>query len=219
MRYSKERLDELQRLLYSAVIADILDEIGVKDFVMDSKMKPIINSGAVVGYARTLYAVDVFKIPESPYQLDLEFIDSLNEGDLFIATVNGNNYNGFFGELLATATVAHGGRGAIIDGYVRDVEKINEMGFPLYCIGTDPRDSKGRVDAILCDEPIVCAGAKVRPGDMIFADIDGIVVIPKEHIAEVIDKALDKVSGENVVREELRAGVSVKAVFNKYGIL
>ena len=219
MRYSKEKLDELQEILYSAVIADILDEIGVKNFAMNDNLKPISVEKSLIGYVRTLYAVDVFETPEQPYQLDLTFIDSIKEGDVFVSTVNGNNYNGFYGELLTTATMVRGGRGAVIEGYSRDVKMIRDLDFPLYCLGTNPLDSKGRVDAIAADKPMLCAGVMVHTGDMIFADIDGIVVIPQEHIEKVINKAVEKISAENVVRDELRAGKSVKEVFDKYGIL
>ncbi len=219
MCYNKERLDELQEIVYSAVVADILDELGIKNFAMEDKLKCLSGSNTLIGYARTLYAVDVFEIPEEPYKLDLEFIDSLKEGDVIVSTVNGNNHNGFYGELLTTATLVRGGRGAVIEGYARDVKMIRDLDFPLYCLGTNPLDSKGRVDCIEADKPIICSGVKVHSGDLICADIDGIVVIPKDYIEEVIDKAVEKVTAENVVRDELRAGESIKVVFDKYSIL
>jgi regulator of RNase E activity RraA len=96
---------------------------------------------------------------------------------------------------------------------------IIEMGFPLFVRGSSPYDSKGRTDVIAYQVPIVCGNVLVKPGDIIFADIDGIVIIPQDIEDEVIKKALEKVRGENKVREELLAGVSVKEVFNKYHIL
>ena len=219
MRYTKAELDRLTQDLYTAVVADILDELGEKDFCLSEALRPMHNSGKIVGYARTLYAVDVFAVPEKPYQKDLEFLDSLKEGDVVVTTVNGRNHNGYIGELLSTACVVRGARGCVLDGHARDLAFIDLERFPIYCRGTNPLDSKGRVDAVAADEPMVCGGVLIRPGDLIFADGDGIVRVPSEQIGETIRRATEKVRGENTVREELQKGASVKATFDKYGIL
>ncbi|MCI9263943.1 MAG: RraA family protein [Oscillospiraceae bacterium] len=219
MRYTQQALDKLTQDLYVAVVADILDELGEKDFCLSGDLRPMKNSGKFLGYARTLYAVDVFAVPEKPYQKDLEFLDSLEPGDVVVTTVNGNNHNGYIGELLSTACMARGARGCVLDGHARDLAFIDLEAFPIYCRGTNPLDSKGRVDAVSADEPMVCGGVLVRPGDLIFADEDGIVRIPAKLIDKVIPMAAQKVQGENTVREELMKGASVKATFDKYGIL
>ncbi len=219
MRYTQQALDKLTQDLYVAVVADILDELGEKDFCLSEDLRPMKNSGKFLGYARTLYAVDVFAVPEKPYQKDLEFLDSLEPGDVVVTTVNGNNHNGYIGELLSTACMARGARGCVLDGHARDLAFIDLEAFPIYCRGTNPLDSKGRVDAVSADEPMVCGGVLVRPGDLIFADEDGIVRIPAKLIDKVIPMAAQKVQGENTVREELMKGASVKATFDKYGIL
>ena len=219
MRYSKAELDKLTQTLYTAVIADILDEVGEKDFCLSEALRPMKNSGKFMGYARTLYAVDVFSVPENPYQKDLEFLDSLTEGDVVVTTVNGRNHNGYIGELLSTACLVRGARGCVLDGHARDLAFIDLERFPIYCRGTNPLDSKGRVDAVSADEPMLCGGVLIRPGDLIFADEDGIVRIPAEKAEAVIRLATEKVQGENTVREELLRGASVKATFDKYGIL
>ena len=219
MRYTQQALDKLTQDLYVAVVADILDELGEKDFCLSGDLRPMKNSGKFLGYARTLYAVDVFAVPEKPYQKDLEFLDSLEPGDVVVTTVNGNNHNGYIGELLSTACMARGARGCVLDGNARDLAFIDLEAFPIYCRGTNPLDSKGRVDAVSADEPMVCGGVLVRPGDLIFADEDGIVRIPAKLIDKVIPMAAQKVQGENTVREELMKGASVKATFDKYGIL
>ena len=219
MRYTQQALYKLTQDLYVAVVADILDELGEKDFCLSGDLRPMKNSGKFLGYARTLYAVDVFAVPEKPYQKDLEFLDSLEPGDVVVTTVNGNNHNGYIGELLSTACMARGARGGVLDGHARDLAFIDLEAFPIYCRGTNPLDSKGRVDAVSADEPMVCGGVLVRPGDLIFADEDGIVRIPAKLIDKVIPMAAQKVQGENTVREELMKGASVKATFDKYGIL
>lgn len=93
------------------------------------------------------------------------------------------------------------------------------MGFPVFCRGASPADSRGRLDVIDIDILIECGGVKVVPGDYIFGDIDGVVVIPQEKLKEVLEKAIGKVGQESTVREELRAGAGVAEVFRKHGIL
>jgi 4-hydroxy-4-methyl-2-oxoglutarate aldolase len=211
--------DRMESILYSAVIADILDEIGAKNFFINPRIRPIYECKPVMGFARTVYAVDTYEMPKEPYKMEIEAIDGIREGEVLVATIHGTQINAFFGELLATAIKARKGRGAIIDGYSRDVKKVAQLELPLYCLGTCSLDSKGRSDVISYNKPIVCGDVKVYPGDIIFADTDGIVVIPQDIAEEVLTKAEAKVMGENKVREELAAGKSLKIVFDKYKIL
>lgn len=219
MRYTQQELDELQQKLYTAVLSDIMDELDIHSFSLSGEIKPTLSSGKLIGYARTLHSIDVFSAPEKPYQKELFLLDSLEAGDVLFALVSGKNHNGFVGELIATACIARGSRGAVVDGYVRDTQFMDLSQFPVYAKGTSPLDSKGRVDTIAIDEPVICGNTQVCPGDIIFADFDGIVVIPSEKAEVVFLKALEKVRGENMVRDELRKGCSIVEVFNKYGIL
>ena len=219
MRYGKAELDRIQHQLYTAVIADILDEVGERDFCFSGELRPMGCSGKLAGYARTLYVTDTFTLPEKPYQMDLRFIDSLREGDVPVTRVNGRNHNGYIGELLATACMVRGARGAVLDGHARDTALIDFARFPLFCLGTNPLDSKGRVEAIEADGPVECGGVLVTPGDFIFGDTDGIVRVPAALTEKVISLAMEKVQGENTVRSALLAGESVQAVFDRYGIL
>src|SRR5262249_41508154 len=106
-----------------------------------------------------------------------------------------------------------------IDGLTRDVGKILAMDFPVFASGMSPLDSKGRLDGISHGQPIRVGDCVVRPGDYVFADVDGIVVVPAELAEQVFPRALEKVSGENHVRHELAAGRSAREVFAEYGIL
>jgi 4-hydroxy-4-methyl-2-oxoglutarate aldolase len=214
-----EEFDKLEKELYSAVIADILDDFGVRNNVMHYSINPVTPSMVVMGRAFTILATDIYQEPEKPYELEIEAVDNTSKGEVIVATTNGSTSSGFWGELLTTGAKGHGCRGAIIDGLTRDQNKIIEMDFPLFVKGTSPYDSKGRTDVIAYQVPIVCGNVLVKPGDIIYADVDGISVIPQEIEDEVIKKALEKVSGENKVREELLSGVSVREVFNKYHIL
>lgn len=106
-----------------------------------------------------------------------------------------------------------------MDGGARDYREIVSLNFPVFCKGLTPLDSCGRMDGKERDIPIVCGGIKVHPGDLVYGDVDGVVVVPQEIADEVITRAWEKVRGENTVREELRAGASVVKTFEKYGIL
>jgi regulator of RNase E activity RraA len=121
--------------------------------------------------------------------------------------------------LLSTAARAHGAAGAVIDGLTRDAARIMAMDFPVFAAGFSPLDSKGRLDGVSHGRPLRIGACTVRPGDWIFADIDGIVVVPVELAEEAFPRALAKVTGENRVREELARGRSAREVFAEYGIL
>lgn len=219
MRYTQHELDELQEQLYTAVLSDIMDDLGIHDFSLSGEIRPTLNSGKLIGYARTLYSIDVFSTPEKPYQKELILLDDLKAGDVLFAVVAGNNHNGFVGELIATACIARGSRGTVVDGYVRDTAFMDLDRFPVYARGTSPLDSKGRVDTIEIDEPVRCENTRICSGDIIFADSDGIIAIPADMVEIVFNKAMEKVRGENIVRDELRNGCSIVEVFNRYGIL
>ena len=205
--------------LFSSVICDVMDQMGYWDQDMDPSINPIDPKSIVFGRARTAHAVRVFKIPDKPYGLEMEVIDSLKPGDVLVVNTSECYDSCFWGELLSNAAVGHGAHGIVVDGYARDIKGIIELGFPCFVKGTSPADSLGRIDVLSYDQPIECGGVKVKAGDYIFGDIDGVVVIPKEIVSEVLEKALEKADKEDDVRKELLAGASVKAVFEKYGIL
>ena len=127
--------------------------------------------------------------------------------------------NAPWGELLSTAALARGARGAVIDGLVRDVRKIQSTGFPVFARGIKPVDSKGRGAIIDYNVPVVCAGARVSPGDLIVVDFDGVIAIPAEVLPTVIQMAAEKVAKENGSRAELKNGAYLKDVYAKYCVL
>ncbi|MBS4192332.1 RraA family protein [Bacillus sp. FJAT-49705] len=216
---SKAYFDDLEKKLYTAVVNDVLDSLGYRNQTADPGIRPINSDKVLVGRAKTIQASEVNREPKEPYVKLIEALDSIEQGDIFIASTGASNRSGFYGELLATATSVAGGRGAIIDGLIRDARQLKKMGFPVFTRGFRPTDSYGRNEVIEYDVSISCGGVTVNPGDLIIADIDGIVVVPAALEAEVIEKALKKVSGENMVREELLKGVKISEVFKKYEIL
>jgi regulator of RNase E activity RraA len=205
--------------LYSAVLADVLDALGHRHSALPGAIRPLRPTWKLFGRAATLNARSVDHEPERPYLVEMECIDALKPGDVLVATGNGDASSALWGELLSTAARAHGAEGAVLDALTRDAAKILEMDFPVWTTGFCPLDSKGRLDATDHGRPLTIGEVTVHPGDYIFADIDGVVVIPQGLAEQALTRALEKVSGENRVREELARGRSVKEVFEEYGIL
>lgn len=211
--------DEICEKLYSGVICDTLDELGYRNQAMRENINPIKEDWVIAGRAKTILAVDVHFIPENPYEKEIEAIDSIKPGEIVIGSTNRSRHNGLWGELLSTAAKMRGSRGAVIDGFIRDTKKIQELDFPVFATGTKPVDSRGRGLVIEYDCAVECGDVLVRPNDVIFGDRDGIVVIPSELFDQVIEIAMNKVSRENATRSELLQGKLLKEVYEKYGVL
>lgn len=206
-------------MLYSSVLADVLDQLGHRCSALPAELRSLKNEWKIFGRAATLSAAAVTREPDKPYALELECIDSLNPGDVLVATTNGDRSSALWGELLSTASRAHGAVGAVMDGLTRDAAKIIAMDFPVFAAGFSPLDSKGRLDVISYGQPIQVGDCIVEPGDYVFGDIDGVVVVPAKLADKAFPLALAKVTGENQVRAELARGRSVREVFAEYGIL
>lgn len=204
---------------FSAVFQDVMDGMGYRNQCMDPHIRPLDPSMKTWGEAITIYVESVTKVPDKPFQKEMELIDSANEGHILIAQCNAPTLSAFWGGLLSNAAVGQKMSGVIIDGGARDYNEITELGFPTFCRGLSPYDSLGRMDGKEYDVPVLCGNVRVIPGDLVFGDVDGVVVVPQDIVEEVIEKAFEKVQGESKVREELRSGAGVEATFKKYGIL
>jgi regulator of RNase E activity RraA len=209
--------------LYVAVVCDILDEMGYRNQAMHQRLRPLlpdIRNCGFIGRAKTLKWKEVNSVDEAnPYGLEIEAMDSLMEGDVVVHSTDHNGTNAPWGELMSTIAKRKGVAGCVCDSQIRDCIKIIDMGFPVYYAGIRPLDSKGRGLVIDYDVPVQCGGVLVNPGDLIFADFDGIVVIPKMLENEVIGKAKEKVLAENLSRKELLNGKTLSEVFDKYKAL
>lgn len=215
-------LDQLQRL-NAAVLSDTLDSLGLMQQAMKPFMRPLDDGLQLIGRARTGLYMPVYAAPapgENPYEVEIALVDDLAPGDVVVLACDGPTERiAPWGELLSTASHARGAAGCVTDGLVRDVRQIREMRFPVFCGGIGPLDTKGRARMVERDVPVVCAGASVRSGDLVFGDVDGIVVIPQQVEQEVIRRALEKVSGESQSREALQRGEKLADVFRRLGIL
>jgi regulator of RNase E activity RraA len=171
------------------------------------------------GWARTVLCMDVHYMHAEPYALEIEALDSVLPGEVVVVGTGESKRNAPWGELLSTAAMARGARGAVVDGLIRDVKKILTLGFPVVAAGIKPVDSRGRGIVVDYNVPVECGGVIVSPGDLIVADYDGVVAVPAAAVDEVVRKATDKVSRENSSRTELMRGAYLRDVYAKYGVL
>lgn len=205
--------------LYAAVIADILDDLGFRDQVMSAEVRPMLHDTVVVGRARTMLATPRFEDPDPPYQVQIEAVDSLETGDVVVAHLSGITDAAFWGELFSAAAKERGAVGAVMDGYIRDTRKVLELGYPLFATGIRPINSKGRLTVEAYDTPVRCGGVLVHPGDIVFAEIDGVVVVPQAVAEQVFQQAAEVAQKENLMRAELDNGLSLKAAWDKHRVL
>ena len=212
-------LDSLSERLYTAVLSDVLDSIGLQSQSPDVELHSMTGCSSLLGYAKTLQWEDYVDAQGDPYEMLIEAVDSVEPGEVVVSAVSGYNRSALWGELLSTATRMRGGRGAIVDGAVRDVDQMREMGFPCFARSKTPRDSAHRQNIIAIDEPVTLGGVRIEPGDMVMIDADGMVVIPSEKAEEVINLALEKVEKEDTTRQELLKGRLLGDVYREYGVL
>jgi regulator of RNase E activity RraA len=218
-KWDLELCEFAEKNLYTAVVSDSLDQLGIRGQAMREFLRPIHNHCTCAGWARTIACSDVYHIPDNPYSVEIEAVDSLLPGEIAVVGTQKSVRNAPWGELLSTAARARGARGAIVDGLVRDVRKIEEIEFPVFATGVKPVDSMGRGIVTAYNIPVECGEVLVSPGDFVFADFDGIVVVPRDRVKEVIALAADKVQRENHSRRELLEGNYLRDVYNKYGVL
>ncbi len=205
--------------LYPAVVADVLDTLGFPSQSLSTDLRPLTPQKKIIGKIFTALAHAVDAVPAEPYKLEIEAVESMVADDVFVVSTGQDRTCGFWGELLTTACLYKGVRGVVMDACTRDLWKIKEMNFPIFGIGFHPADSKGRVDISELQVTIQLGGVSIDPGDYLIGDEDGCVIIPSKVAARAVELALSKVSGENIARADLAAGVPMGAVFRKYGIL
>jgi regulator of RNase E activity RraA len=213
---------DIVRTLYTAVLSDVMDDMGYMNQAMRPFVRPLDETLVFVGRARTGLYSNAYSVldGENPYELEIALVDDLKPGDVAVFACGGpTDRMAPWGELLSTAAMARGAAGCVTDGLVRDVRHIRAMKFPVFHGGIGPLDSRGRCRMIEMDRPVDCGGVRVRSGDTVFGDVDGLVVVPQEIADAVFDRAMEKVLRENRTRDDLRAGQLLADVFRKYGVL
>jgi len=209
--------------LYVAAVCDILDSLGYPHQAMHHRLRPLlpdINACGFVGRARTVRWMETDYVVEAdPYGLEIDLMDALKPGDVVVHSTDFAGTNAPWGELMTTVAKRNGCVGCVCDSQIRDCVRIINMGFPVYYTGIRPLDSQGRGRVMAYDVPVKCGDVLVHPGELVFADYDGIVVIPKAVEAKVLTLALEKAGKENATRAELEQGSTLRSVYDKYQVL
>lgn len=214
----QELFELMKRELYTPVIGDILDDMGRYHQILPPTIQPMKEHMVLAGRAMPVNMIDVYGKQEKPFGLLTEALDQLQLGDIYIAS-GGHMRCAYWGEILTATARSRQAAGAIINGYHRDTPQVLEQNWPVFSRGRYAQDSGVRTKVVDYRCSIEVDGVWINPGDLIFADLDGVLVIPQELEAEVIERALEKVKGEKMVRKEIEAGMSSTAAFQKYGIL
>ena len=211
--------------LYTAVVGDIMDKLGLLHQFLSPKIQPLRDDMFVVGRAMTVLEADVVsnsssnnQILNRPFGLMLEALDDLKKNEVYVCTGSSPSY-ALWGELMATRAQILGAAGAVVDGYSRDTKGIQELNFPSFSYGRYAQDQAPRGKVIDFRVPIEMNGVRINPGDIILGDIDGVCVVPKEVEEEVFRLAIEKARGEKVVQIKIKEGMSTVDAFAKFGIM
>jgi regulator of RNase E activity RraA len=219
----QEIVEFVGRQLYVAAICDILDALGYRQQAMHQRLRPLLpdrRACGFVGRARTVRWMETDSVvDDDPYGLEIEAVDSLRPGDVVVHSTDHGGTNAPWGELMSTVAKRNGAVGCVCDSQVRDCVQIIEMGFPVYCAGIRPLDSKGRGIVMAYDVPIRCGEVLVHPSDLVVADFDGVVVVPRGVEHEALMRARERVDKESGTRDALLRGESLRSVYARYGVL
>jgi regulator of RNase E activity RraA len=217
----------IQRELFTCVVGDVMDKMNLQHQFLPPQIQPLRQDMVLIGRAMPVLSVDVFvekiagtanKLMDKPFGLMLEALDDLHKNEVYVNT-GSSPRNALWGELMSTRARILGSRGAVLNGYVRDTKPILEMGFPTFSFGSYGQDSAPRYKVVDFRVPVEIGAVRVRPGDILFGDIDGVLLVPAEAETEVFTKALEKARGEKLVRKAIEAGSSAVDAFAKFGIM
>jgi 4-hydroxy-4-methyl-2-oxoglutarate aldolase len=204
--------------LYTPVVGDILDALGRYHQFLPQPVQPLRESMIVAGRAMPVLMIDVHGPQKKPFGLLTEALDDLKRDEVYV-TGGGDRRCAYWGELLTTAARTRGAAGAVVDGFHRDTPKVLEQDWPVFSRGRFAQDSSVRTAVADFRCPIEIGGVWIGPGDLVFGDLDGVVIVPRAVEQEVITRALEKARGEKVVRKAIEGGLSATAAFKKFGIL
>jgi regulator of RNase E activity RraA len=217
----------VQRELFTCVVGDVMDKFDLQHQFFPPQIQALRQDMVVIGRAMPSLSVDVFAdriagsaspLMDKPFGLMLEALDALRTNEVYVNT-GSSPRNALWGELMSTRARKLGCRGAVVNGYVRDTKAILEMGFPTFGFGSYGQDAGPRYKVVDFGIPIEIGAVRVRPGDILFGDIDGVLLVPAEAETEVFTRALEKARGERLVRKAIEEGSSAVEAFQKFGIM
>jgi regulator of RNase E activity RraA len=213
--------------LFTAVVGDIMDKLGLYHQFLPPQIRPLSPAMVTIGRAMTVLETDCFEpissneanpVMARPFGLMLEALDDLKPNEIYVCTGASPRY-ALWGELMSTRAMKLGAVGAVVDGYARDTNGILALQFSTFAYGSYAQDQGPRGKVVDYRIAIEIAGVNIRPGDILFGDIDGVCVVPRQVEREVFIGALEKARGEKTVRMAIEAGMSATEAFEKYGIM
>lgn len=216
-----------KRELFTAVVGDVLDKLGLLHQFLPPRLQPLRGDMVAIGRAMPVLEADVFGEAETssnnpalakPFGLMLEALDDLKPNEIYICTGGSPRY-ALWGELMSTRATKLGAAGAVVDGYSRDTPGILQSGFPTFSSGRYAQDQGPRGKVLDFRLPIEIEGVRIQPGDIVFGDLDGVLVVPQEIEEEAFNKAIEKARGEQLVRKAIEDGMSACEAFATFGIM
>ena len=218
MLSDSELFATIRKNLYTAVVGDVLDHMGHRLHFLPPAIRPLRSDMVVVGRAAPVIVGDAPGTAEDRFGKLLDALDSLREHDVSITNGGQTSYS-LWGELMATRAQKLKAAGAVMNGYCRDEAGILELGFPTFCWGSYALDMSFRGKVLAYGEPTKVGDVPISPGDLVFGDRDGVLVVPARLVNEVFERAMEKVHGENLVRDAFRNGMSAVEAFDKFGVM
>ncbi len=219
-----ELLKTVSKKLFSSVIGDVMDEMGLLDQFLPPTIRPLSDDMVVVGRAMTVLEVDINDSgpraaeQERPFGLMFEALDSLKPGEVYLATGSSRAF-ALWGGLMSNRAITLGAAGAVLDGFSRDTREIRALKFPTFSYGGYGQDQRPRGKVVAYGVPVTIGSVNVEPGDLVFGDLDGVCVIPRARASEVLHVALRKVDTENLVRKHILKGNSSVDAFERFGAM
>lgn len=208
----------IRRELYTPVVGDLLDAVGRYHQFLPQPVQPLRETMVVVGRAMPVLMIDVHGPQEKPFGLLTEALDNLRPGEVYLAG-GGAMRCAYWGELLTATARTRGAVGAVVDGFHRDTPQVLEQNWPVFSRGRYAQDSSVRTAVADFRCAIEIGGVWIEPGDLVFGDLDGVVIVPRALEEEIIRRSLEKARGEKVVRKAIEDGMSATDAFRKFGIL
>jgi regulator of RNase E activity RraA len=220
----KELFELTKKELFTALLGDVMDKMGLLHQFLPAGIKPLSPTMVVIGRAMPVIEADITDeevenvLLEKPFGRMFEALDDLKEDEVYICDGSSHNY-ALWGGLMSTRAMKLGAAGAVVNGYTRDTNEILRLGFPTFSIGAYAQDQGPRGRVIDYRVAIEWNGIRIRPGDIVFGDRDGVIIIPKDVEKEAFEGAFAKARGEKLVAQALRNGESAVSAFNRYGIM
>jgi regulator of RNase E activity RraA len=222
-----ELFEIARKELFTALVGDILDKLGYLHQFVSPHIKPLRSDMIVIGRAMPVLEADVFaevvegsQVPlmKKPFGVMFEALDSLQPNEVYICSGSSPRY-ALWGGLMSTRALKLKAAGAVVDGYTRDTPEILRLNFPTFSLGSFAQDQGPRGKVIDYRIPIEFNGVRVNPGDIVYGDLDGVLIIPKEAEKEAFSGAIEKARGEKLVQKALEEGMSTVDAFKKFGIM